>query len=75
MLYLKAFHLLAIISWMAGIFYLPRICNHCTYPACLSSCPRASIYKRPEDGIVVIEFTVAPAPAFVLGSASIAPSA
>jgi putative membrane protein len=26
--YLKAFHLLAIISWMAGIFYLPRIFVH-----------------------------------------------
>jgi nitrate reductase beta subunit len=38
--------------WM---FYLARICNHCTYPACLSSCPRSSIYKRPEDGIVVID--------------------
>jgi nitrate reductase beta subunit len=38
--------------WM---FYLARICNHCTYPACLSSCPRSSIYKRQEDGIVVID--------------------
>jgi len=28
MLLLKAFHLLAIISWMAGIFYLPRIFVH-----------------------------------------------
>ncbi len=34
-------------------FYLSRICNHCTYPACLSACPRAAIYKRPEDGIVL----------------------
>lgn len=38
--------------WM---FYLPRICNHCTYPACLGSCPRKSIYKRKEDGIVLID--------------------
>jgi nitrate reductase beta subunit len=38
--------------WM---HYLPRICNHCTYPACLASCPRGSIYKRPEDGIVLID--------------------
>ena len=38
--------------WM---FYLARICNHCTYPACLASCPRSSIYKRPEDGIVVLD--------------------
>ncbi len=34
-------------------FYLPRVCNHCTYPACLQGCPRTSIYKRPEDGIVL----------------------
>ena len=40
---------------MTWFYYLARICNHCTYPACLSSCPRASIYKRPEDGIVVID--------------------
>jgi len=38
--------------WM---FYLARICNHCTYPACLASCPRTSIYKREEDGIVVLD--------------------
>ncbi len=36
-------------------FYLARICNHCTYPACLASCPRNAIYKRPEDGIVLID--------------------
>lgn len=36
-------------------FYLPRICNHCTYPACLEACPRKAIYKREEDGIVVID--------------------
>lgn len=36
-------------------FYLPRICNHCTYPACLASCPRKAIYKREEDGIVLID--------------------
>jgi nitrate reductase beta subunit len=35
-------------------FYLARICNHCTYPACLAACPRQAIYKRPEDGIVLI---------------------
>jgi len=36
-------------------FYLARICNHCTYPACLASCPRGSIYKRAEDGIVLVD--------------------
>jgi nitrate reductase beta subunit len=39
-------------AWM---FYLARICNHCTYPACAASCPRKAIYKRPEDGIVLID--------------------
>jgi len=38
--------------WM---FYLARICNHCTYPACLAACPRKAIYKRQEDGIVLID--------------------
>lgn len=36
-------------------FYLPRTCAHCTYPACLAACPRKAIYKRPEDGIVLID--------------------
>jgi nitrate reductase / nitrite oxidoreductase, beta subunit len=36
-------------------FYLARICNHCTYPACLAACPRKAIYKRPEDGIVLVD--------------------
>lgn len=36
-------------------FYLPRTCAHCTYPACLAACPRKAIYKREEDGIVVID--------------------
>ncbi|MDP6626620.1 MAG: dehydrogenase [Methanopyri archaeon] len=37
--------------WM---FYLARICNHCTYPACVAACPRKAIYKR-DDGIVLID--------------------
>jgi nitrate reductase beta subunit len=36
-------------------FYLPRTCAHCTYPACLAACPRKAIYKREEDGIVLID--------------------
>ena len=36
-------------------FYLARLCNHCTYPGCLAACPRKAIYKRPEDGIVLID--------------------
>jgi nitrate reductase beta subunit len=40
---------------MRWMFYLPRICNHCTYAACLSACSRQSIYKRREDGIVLLD--------------------
>ncbi|MCI0437964.1 MAG: nitrate oxidoreductase subunit beta [Chloroflexi bacterium] len=36
-------------------FYLQRVCNHCSYPACLAACPRQAIYKRKEDGIVLID--------------------
>ncbi|MBL8115136.1 MAG: dehydrogenase [Acidobacteria bacterium] len=43
------------IPHMNWFFYMARICNHCTYPACLASCPRGSIYKRPEDGIVLVD--------------------
>ncbi len=39
-------------SWF---FYLARICNHCSYPACLAACPRQAIYNRPEDGIVLVD--------------------
>jgi len=28
---------------------------HCTYPACLAACPRQAIYKRPENGIVLVD--------------------
>jgi ethylbenzene hydroxylase subunit beta/complex iron-sulfur molybdoenzyme family reductase subunit beta len=36
-------------------FYLQMICMHCTNPACLAACPRQAIYKRVEDGIVLID--------------------
>lgn len=35
-------------------FYLPRICNHCLNPSCVAACPSGAIYKRGEDGIVLI---------------------
>ena len=37
----------------AYYFYLPRICNHCTRPACVEACPSGAMYKRPTDGIVL----------------------
>jgi len=36
------------------LFYIPRICNHCLNPACVAACPSGAIYKRGEDGIVLI---------------------
>jgi nitrate reductase beta subunit len=35
-------------------FYLPRICNHCLNPACVAACPSGALYKRGEDGIVLL---------------------
>ncbi|MEZ5344229.1 MAG: nitrate reductase subunit beta [Pyrinomonadaceae bacterium] len=35
-------------------FYLPRICNHCLNPSCVAACPSGAIYKRGEDGVVLI---------------------
>jgi nitrate reductase beta subunit len=37
------------------LFYLPRICNHCLNPACVASCPSGALYKRGEDGIVLLD--------------------
>jgi nitrate reductase beta subunit len=35
--------------------YLPRMCNHCLNPACVAACPSGSVYKREEDGIVLVD--------------------
>jgi nitrate reductase beta subunit len=37
------------------MMYLPRLCEHCLNPTCVASCPSGSIYKREEDGIVLID--------------------
>ena len=37
------------------MFYLPRLCEHCLNPACVAACPSGSIYKREEDGIVLVD--------------------
>ena len=37
------------------MMYLPRLCEHCLNPTCASSCPSGAIYKREEDGIVLID--------------------
>jgi nitrate reductase beta subunit len=37
------------------LFYLPRLCEHCLNPACVASCPSGALYKRDEDGIVLVD--------------------
>jgi nitrate reductase / nitrite oxidoreductase, beta subunit len=37
------------------MMYLPRLCEHCLNPSCVASCPSGSIYKREEDGVVLID--------------------
>lgn len=37
------------------MMYLPRICEHCINPSCVSSCPSGAMYKRDEDGIVLVD--------------------
>ncbi len=37
------------------MMYLPRLCEHCLNPACAASCPSGAIYKREEDGVVLID--------------------
>ncbi len=37
------------------MFYLPRMCNHCMNPSCVASCPSGALYKRGEDGIVLVD--------------------
>lgn len=39
----------------AFMMYLPRICEHCLNPSCVSSCPSGAMYKREEDGIVLVD--------------------
>ncbi len=37
------------------MMYLPRLCEHCLNPTCVAVCPSGAIYKRDEDGIVLID--------------------
>jgi nitrate reductase beta subunit len=37
------------------MFWLPRLCEHCLNPACVASCPSGALYKRDEDGIVLVD--------------------
>ena len=35
-------------------FFVPKLCNHCTHPACVQVCPTGATYKT-ADGVVVID--------------------
>lgn len=37
------------------MMYLPRICEHCINPPCVSACPSGAMYKRDEDGVVLVD--------------------
>lgn len=37
------------------MLYLPRLCEHCLNPTCVAACPSGAIYKREDDGIVLID--------------------
>jgi tetrathionate reductase subunit B len=37
-------------------FFVPKLCNQCTHPACVQVCPTGATYKT-EDGVVLIDHT------------------
>ena len=38
-------------------YYIPVSCNHCEKPACVEACPTGAIYKRDEDGLVLVRYS------------------
>ena len=37
------------------VAFLSTSCHHCENPSCISACPAEAIYKRDQDGIVLVE--------------------
>ncbi|MFP6654286.1 MAG: protoporphyrinogen oxidase HemJ [Myxococcota bacterium] len=69
-LWIKAFHLIAVISWMAGLLYLPRLfVHHCdAQPAS----PTSETFKMMEEKLARIIMTPAMIATLVFGLAMLA---
>lgn len=37
----------------AYFFYMPRVCNFCSKPSCVDSCPNGALYKRDDFGVIL----------------------
>lgn len=69
-LWIKALHLIAVIAWMAGLFYLPRLyVYHCTAPA---GSPQSETFKVMERKLLRVIMNPAMIAVWVLGLALLA---
>ncbi len=37
------------------MFHLPMLCMNCSKPSCLEACPRDTIYRREDNGVILID--------------------
>lgn len=69
-LYLKAFHIIAMVAWMAGMFYLPRL--YVYHAACAKGSEQSEIFKIMEYKLLRFIMNPAMILTFVFGIAMIA---
>ncbi|HHX50071.1 MAG TPA: dimethylsulfoxide reductase subunit B [Clostridia bacterium] len=43
------------LRWEVYAFWISLSCNHCADPLCVKNCPTGAMYKRAEDGIVLVD--------------------